>query len=72
MPLEIQPVKTLLSPYSDCVVSTTGQATRYCNPDGEWNDPNVLDCQEMEFVAISLQASNSVMNNKHVVLYLSI
>ena len=33
----------------------SGQATRYCNENGEWSDPDVLDCQEMEFVAISFQ-----------------
>ncbi|XP_064388289.1 adhesion G protein-coupled receptor L3-like isoform X2 [Halichondria panicea] len=38
--------------------SVTGQATRLCNSDGEWEDPNVLSCQQMEFIEIEFQISN--------------
>ncbi len=32
-----------------------GQATRLCNSDGEWENPNVLSCQQMEFMEIEVQ-----------------
>ncbi len=32
-----------------------GQATRLCNSEGEWEDPNVLSCQQMEFMEIEVK-----------------
>ncbi len=37
------------------VFMCVGEATRYCDVSGEWTVPNVLNCQQNEFVEISIQ-----------------
>ncbi len=34
-----------------------GQATRYCNSEGVWADPDVVQCKNIEFVSILEQVS---------------
>ncbi len=38
-----------------------GEATRYCDLNGEWSVPNVLSCQQREFEEISAQVAYLLM-----------
>ncbi len=41
-------------------MSHIGEATRYCNFNGEWSVPNVLNCQQREFEEISAQVCSYI------------
>ena len=38
-----------------------GTATRYCNADSEWQEPNVLDCESLVFSLIRAEVSDDIM-----------
>ena len=43
------------------ILITVGNATRLCMMDGNWADPDVLECESQQFLQILLQVTSTIL-----------
>ena len=56
-------IDVIISQWSLCISYISGNATRFCDNTGQWDQPNVLNCTSPQF--IELEDLVSVIIHQH-------